>query len=85
MKEIRAYEAEGRLFKTEAEARDYILEIGLKKLFSSRDGYQILDHMVNRKDIRLQLIKLLIERDQEAQNSCQHGFTDWDDCPDCRH
>lgn len=27
----------------------------------------------------------LVMRDLEENNLCEHGFEDWDECPDCRH
>lgn len=69
MKEVRAYEAEGKLFKSEIEAREYTLEVGLHRTFKSRDGYQILSSIINGKDVRKELVRLIQEFDKSETES----------------
>lgn len=64
MKQITAYEAEGKLFKTEQEAREHILDKKLNSHFRSKDGYDVLRAIVRNKETRDFLIEAFKECDQ---------------------
>lgn len=68
MKQVKAYEAEGKLFKTEQEAREHILEKKLRMHFTNMDSYAVLRKMITCKETRDFLIKVFQECDhKEAQ------------------
>lgn len=70
MKQIIAYEAEGRIFKTEQEAREHTLDKKLNSHFRSKDGYDVLRTIVRNKETRDFLIEAFKECDQtEAERS----------------
>lgn len=70
MKQITAYEVEGKLFKTEQEARQRILEKKLTEHFRSKDTYDMLRKIIGNKETRDFLIEAFKECDQtEAESS----------------
>lgn len=70
MNQITAYEAEGKLFKTEQEAREYILEKKLRMHFTNMDSYEVLRKMITYEKTRDFLIKAFEECDHKE---VQHG------------
>jgi len=68
MNEVKAYEVEGRLFGSKIEARSYTLDVGLKKLFQSRDGYQIMREILTHESVRNELARLIQEFDGPEEN-----------------
>lgn len=71
MKQITAYEAEGKLFKTEQEAREYILDKKLRMHFTNMDSYAVLRKMVSYKETRDFLIEAFKECDHPEPDSSE--------------
>lgn len=70
MKEVKAYEAEGKLFKTEQEAREHILDKKLRMHFTNMDSYAVLRKIITSEETRVFLTKAFSECDQRE---VQHG------------
>ena len=66
MKQITAYEVEGKLFKTEQEARQHILEKKLNEHFRNKDAYDLLRKIIRNKETRDFLIKAFQECDSDG-------------------
>ena len=67
MKQVKAYEYDGKLYKTPEEALKQEFYDDLTRVLTSNDWYENIKRIVNRKDIQDELIKL-IKRHQEEIN-----------------
>jgi len=67
MREIKAYEHDGKLYRTQEEALKQVLYEGLTSLFTNDGWHDIMRKIVHRKDVQNQIISL-ITKHQEGLN-----------------
>ena len=67
MKQVKAYEYDGKLYKTPEEALKQEFYDGLKYLFANDGWHDIMNKITHNKDVQNQLVKL-ITRHQEELN-----------------
>ena len=62
MKEVRAFEYNGKLYRTEEEALKQELYDGLSTIFAGCDVYSVMRKIAERKDVQDELVKIISKR-----------------------
>ena len=65
MKEITAYEHNGKLYRTQEEALRQELYEGLTNLFSNDDWHDIMRKIAYRKDVQDKIVNLITKYQEE--------------------
>ena len=65
MKQVKAYEHNGKLYKSAEEALKQELYEGLTTLFANDGWHVIMKKIVHRKDIQDELVKLITKHQEE--------------------
>ena len=73
MKQVKAYEYDGKLYKTPEEALKQEFYDDLTSVFANYDWKENIKRIVNRKDIQDELVELITKHQEELNGNIHEG------------